>query len=233
MITMSRRDLMFGAGGLALSPARRARAASDRINVGLIGAGLRGSYLAMVFAKNPACRIAAVCDVYQKRVTLAKQAHKCEGFLDYRELLAKGGVDAVVVATPDHSHARIAIDAMRAGKDVYVEKPLCHTVGEARDMVEAVKATDRVVQIGCQTTSSDRWSKARKLIAEGAIGRMVMTHGSFHRNGLENWMNQPVWPVDPAAGPQAKGDNYVDWKMWLGSAPERRWTPDRFFRYRK
>jgi predicted dehydrogenase len=208
--------------------------ANDRINIGVIGVGGRGTYVSRAFATagqeaNP-CQIVAVCDVYQKRVDRNKAAHKCEGYLDWREVIARKDIDAVIVATPDHWHAKIALAAMDSGKDVYLEKPMCHTIEEARDLVNTVKETKRVLQVGSQTTSAQQWWKAKKAIADGAIGEMIMSQGSYHRNTREGEWN---WAIDPKAGPDAKGEDYVDWKMWLGPATKRQWDPDRFFRFRK
>jgi predicted dehydrogenase len=208
--------------------------ANDRINLGVIGMGGRGSYLARVFSKigaqNNSCQIVAVCDVYQKRLNAAKEAHKCDGYLDYREVLNRKDVDAVIIATPDHWHARMALEAMDRGKDVYLEKPMCHTIEEVRQLINTVRETKRVLQVGSQTTSADQWWKAKKLIADGAIGPMIMSQGSYHRNSKEGEWN---WKIDPEAGPDKSGENYIDWKMWLGPAPKRPWNPDRFFRFRK
>ena len=101
--------------------------------------GGRGTYVAQVFAKvgeEDNAQIVAVCDVYQKRVNENKAKHKCDGYLDYREVLARKDIDAVIIATPDHWHAHIALDAMAKGKDVYLEKPMCHTIDEARQLVD-------------------------------------------------------------------------------------------------
>ncbi|HEY2016832.1 MAG TPA: Gfo/Idh/MocA family oxidoreductase, partial [Bryobacteraceae bacterium] len=142
--------------------------------------------------------------------------------------------DAVIIATPDHWHARIALDAMDRGKDVYLEKPMVHTNDEARQLVETVKETKRVLQVGSQTTSADMWWKAKKAIADGMIGQMIMSQGSYHRNSIEGEWN---YPIDEGAGPDGKGDNFIDWNMWLGSqfklAPKRPFDADRFFRFRK
>jgi predicted dehydrogenase len=196
--------------------------------------GARGAYLARRFAEvgeklNP-CQIIAVCDVYEKRKRLHAEKHKCSGYLDYRELLERADIDAVVIATPDHWHARIALEAMDKGKDVYLEKPMCHTIEEAKQLSATVRETKRVLQVGSQTTSADQWHKAKQYIAEGAIGKMLMSQGSYHRNSTAGEWN---WPIDADAGPEGKGDNYIDWKMWLGPAPKRAFSPDRFFRFRK
>jgi predicted dehydrogenase len=214
----------------------RVPGANDRINIGIIGVGLRGSYLAKQFdaigVRSNACRIVAVCDLYQKRVTKVRNLYHCDGYLDYRQVLERPDVDAVVVAPPDHWHAPIALAALAKGKDIYLEKPMCHTIEETRQVVEAVQRTKRVVQIGSQTTSAEWWWKTRELVAAGAIGKLVMSQGSYHRNSKRNWLND-LWTIDPNAGPDRKGDDFVDWNTFLGPAPKRAWTPERFFRYRK
>lgn len=209
--------------------------ANDRINVAVIGTGGRGFYVADKFdkynsVKANSCQIVAACDVYQKRVSHAKERFKCEGTLDYREVIDRKEVDAVIVATPDHWHAPIALAAMDKGKDVYLEKPMCHTIDEIKQLIATVKETGRVVQVGSQTTSGDQWWKARKAIADGMLGQMIMSQGSYHRNSKEGEWN---WPIDKEAGPDKSGDDFIDWKMWLGKATKRPYDADRFFRFRK
>src|SRR5580700_10102695 len=208
--------------------------ANDRITIGVVGVGGRGSSDANSFAsvgeKNNSCQIVAVADTYQKRVNVNKERHKCDGYLDYREILNRKDIDAVVVATPDHWHAHVALEAMDQGKDVYLEKPMCHTIDEARQLVATVKETGRVLQVGSQTTSADQWWKAKKAIADGMIGKMIMSQGSYHRNSVEGEWN---YPIDEKAGPEGKGEDYIDWKMWLGKAPAHPFDADRFFRFRK
>jgi predicted dehydrogenase len=249
-----RRDFLksVGATGLTLTAATSALAAktssktsgrvigaNDRINVGVIGCGGRGSYDADAFnafaqKHNNACQIVAACDVYEKRKKKVADKYKVKGYLDYRELLNQSDVDAVVIATPDHWHGKIAMDAMDKGKDVYLEKPMVHTNEEARQLVATVKETKRILQVGSQTTSADIWAKAKKAIADGMIGQMIESQGSYHRNSTEGEWN---WPIEAGAGPEGKGDDYVDWNMWLGTqyklAPKRPWDADRFFRFRK
>jgi predicted dehydrogenase len=146
METVNRRDFVKGAAGIAagigltskLLPAKQAPAgggrvigANDRINVAAIGVGGRGTWDAQTFAKvgkDANAQIIAVCDVYQKRVNENKKTHSCDAYLDYREVLARKDVDAVIIATPDHWHAPIALAALDAGKDVYLEKPMTHTI---------------------------------------------------------------------------------------------------------
>lgn len=250
----NRRELLKGAAGVGatLGLARRALAskkmdpgrvvgANDRINVAIIGVGDRGSYVVRKFAEvgkgdtNP-CQIVAVCDVWQRRVSenkafFEKMYGKCDGTLDWREVVDRKDVDAVIVATPDHWHAKVALAALDRGKDVYCEKPMCHTLAETKQLMDTVRETKRVLQVGSQTTSGKQWWKAKEVISSGAIGPMVMSQGSYHRNSTIGEWN--YYKIDPAAGPQGKGDDYVDWKTWLGSAPSRPWDPDRYFRFRK
>jgi predicted dehydrogenase len=249
-----RRDFLktVGATGLTLEAAKSALAsksatkatggrvigANDRINIGVIGCGGRGQGVARTFAQvgeaDNSCQIVAVCDVYEKRKRQTAERHKAKGYTDYRELLAQQDIDAVYIATPDHWHAKNAIDAMDHGKDVYLEKPMVHTNEEARQLVATVKETKRVLQVGSQTTSADIWAKAKKAIADGAIGQMLMSQGSYHRNSVEGEWN---YTIEPNASPDGKGDDHIDWDLWLGSqfklAPKRPFDADRFFRFRK
>ncbi len=224
------------ARSLSARPAKsagRILGANDRINIGVIGVGGRGAYVAREFSKaseKENTQILAVCDVYEKRKKRAAEVHKADGYLDYREVVNRNDIDGVLVATPDHWHATIALEAMDRGKDVYLEKPMCHTIDEARKLVDTVKETKRVLQVGSQTTSGDQWSKAQKAIADGMLGQILMSQGSYHRNSVEGEWN---WPIDAGAGPDGKGENYLDWKAWLGPAPKRNWDADRYFRFRK
>ena len=246
--------MALGVVGRAAPAQARILGANDRINVAVIGVGGRGAYLLrwvmetggqieptpLPFGtsrreqKEPdpalATQVVAVSDVYAKRKNAAAAFAKCDSCLDYREILDRPDVDAVIIATPDHWHARMALEAMAKGKDVYLEKPMTHTVEEAKTVAAAVKKTGRVLQVGSQTTSSDQWWKARQAILDGMIGKLLMSQGSYHRNSEKGEWN---WTIEPDAGPQAKGEDFVDWKMWLGDAPARPWDADRFFRFRK
>jgi len=241
---LNRRDFVksaIGAGaamklmGRAPDAFSNVRGANDHINIGMIGVGGRGTDLlgwVMKTGEQPdtPARVVAVCDVYAKRLNKAKETAKCGGVMDYREVLDRKDIDAVIIATPDHWHARIAIEAMDKGKDVYLEKPMTHTVEEAKRVCEKVMSSGRVLQVGSQTTSSDQWWKARKAIQDGMIGKLIMSQGSYHRNSTGGEWN---WKIDATAGPDGKGEDFVDWKMWLGDAPKRKYDADRFFRFRK
>src|SRR5690349_8715116 len=194
----------FARGTNKMNPSR-VLGANDRINIGVIGCGGRGSSDAATFTKygtenNNAWQIVAVSDVYEKRKKAAADKYNAKGFIDYREVLALPDVDAVIIATPDHWHTRIALEAMDQGKDVYLEKPMCHTIDEAKKLVNTARETKRVVQVGSQTTSADQWWKAKKAIADGMIGKMIMSQGSYHRNSIEGEWN---YTIDQAAGPNA------------------------------
>src|SRR5437016_5935382 len=238
-LTLGAASSAFAAKTSSKMSGGRVIGANDRINVGVIGCGGRGAYDASAFDQfgqkhSNACQIVAACDVWEKRKRQVVERYKVKGYLDYRELLNQPDLDAVVIATPDHWHGKMAMDAMDHGKDVYLEKPMVHTNDEARQLVATVKETKRILQVGSQTTSADIWWKAKKAIADGMIGQMIESQGSYHRNGTEGEWN---WPIDPAAGPQGTGDDFIDWNMWLGSqfklAPKRAWDADRFFRFRK
>ena len=236
--SVNRRDFLRHAGitgaALGIGMPSRVFGANDKIRIGTIGVGGRGAHVSRYFSRlgeqSGGCEIAAVCDVWKKRVADNQRLYQCDGYLDYKELLARNDIDAVIIATPDHWHATMAIEAMKSGKDVYLEKPMCHTVDEARRLVETVKETGRVLQVGSQTTSADQWYRARQAIADGMIGDMIMSQGSYHRNSSDGEWN---WPIDDKAGPSGKGDDFIDWKMWLGPAEERPFDPDRYFRFRK
>ncbi|HMG34868.1 MAG TPA: Gfo/Idh/MocA family oxidoreductase [Blastocatellia bacterium] len=238
---LNRRDFVKSAAsaGATLTVLRSVKGkvlgANNQIHIGIIGVGGRGRDLLNWVMKtgeqpNTPAKVLAVSDVYGKRLREAKEKATCEGFLDYREIINRKDIDAVIIATPDHWHSRIAIDAMDHGKDVYLEKPMTHTVEEAKDVYEKVKQSGRVLQVGSQTTSSDQWHKARKAIQDGMIGKLIMSQGSYHRNSTAGEWN---WTIDPNAGPNKTGDDFIDWKMWLGDASRRPFDADRFFRFRK
>jgi len=200
--------LVSGAAATALQGA-------DMPRVGVIGAGGRGRLLTGEF-KEVGATIGAVCDVYKPNLEagLKIASTGAAAFSDYRKLLDDKSVEAVIVATPDHWHARMIIDAVEAGKDVYVEKPMTHEVGEAFDVIAAVRRTKRVVQVGTQRRSSPLFQEARTLARSGRLGdiRLVTSQWLNYQAGLNT---RPL-----------EGD--LDWKTWLGSAPKRDVDPMRF-----
>lgn len=221
-------------GAAARTTYARILGANDRINLAVIGVGGRGRGLLRevvgIQESSGTIQVLGVADVYEKRKKTAQDICKGDAYLDYREILTRPDIDAVIIATPDHWHAKMAIEAMNQGKDVYLEKPMTHTIDEARAVAETVDKTKRVLQVGSQTTSSDQWWKARKAIEDGMIGQLIMSQGSYHRNSVQGEWN---YTIEPDAGPNSKGENFIDWKAWLGPAQERPYDADRFFRFRK
>jgi len=219
------------AAGLA---AGRTLAANDRLQLGFVGVGGRGQWLARAFdaigREKGLCRIVAVCDVWEKRRREVAERYQCQGYTDYREVVNRRDVDAVVVATPDHWHATVALAAMNNGKDVYVEKPMCHTLDEARRMMETGQRTGRILQVGSGGGSSNLNLKVKELVAKGAVGELIMCQGAAQRISIKGEWNWKIWP---GAGPSAEGDNHIDWQRFLGPAPQREWEPDRYFNFRK
>src|SRR3954462_12498609 len=243
--TVSRRTFVktsaLATGGLAYAALTESRAAgaNDRIRIGVIGGGGMGTghVGSLVKKSDPEnIQVVAVSDVYQRRITRAKNICKGDGYMDYRRLLERKDIDAVLIATPDHWHGKISIDAMEAGKHVYCEKPMTHTVEQAIEVRKAVKRYGKVFQVGPNGTASDSYWKARTAIADGRIGKVTWAHGSYNRNARICLFNEHQ-KVDPTAGPDKSGDDFIDWNLWLGHeshlAPKIAWTPEHFFRFRK
>lgn len=205
--------LSSAAGALANTP-------SDTVHLALIGSGGRGRRVMSEFRRDPDVKVHAVCDVYEPNLEagLSAAGPGTVAYRDYRQVLDDPEVDAVLIATPEHWHHRMTLDAMAAGKDVYVEKPLCHSPAEGKELVEAQRRSDRVVQVGMQRRSYNLYLEARDLRRSGALGtvRMVRTF----------WLNSRTEPRrSPFEGP-------IDWKGWLGPAPEVPKDPLVFFNWR-
>jgi predicted dehydrogenase len=242
---ISRRDFIqtstVAAGAIALSASAYANAfgANDRIRFGVIGCGGMGTgHLGSLVKRSDAdnIKVVAVSDVYQRRLTRAKGICQGDGYLDYRKLLERKDIDAVLIATPDHWHGKISTDAMQSGKHVYVEKPMTHTVEQAIQLRNAVKRTGKILQVGPNATANDSYWQAHDAIKAGRIGKVTWAHGSYNRNARTCLFNEHQ-KIDPTAGPTRTGDDYIDWDMWLGHkwglAPKIPWNAEHFFRFRK
>lgn len=210
----------------SLKGAAQAPASKDKVNIGFIGSGIRGKQLIDEFMAVPAARGVAVADLYDGCLERAKEqlGDKISTTKDYRRLLENKDIDAVVIATPDHLHERITLDALSAGKHVYVEKPMTWSIGEGPRMIAAAKASGKVLQVGSQAKTSALTAKAKELIASGVLGKVNMIRMGNHRNNAEGaW----VYPIPPDAS-----EKTIDWARFLGKAKKRPFDAAQFFRWR-
>ena len=210
-----------------LSAAARPVPPSDTVRFASIGTGIRGCELLGATLRVPGIECVAVCDLYDSRHRAAQESVKnlsVPATRDYRSILDRKDVDAVIIAVPDHSHRRIFIDACAAGKDVYCEKPMSHTVEDGFAMVDACQKAGRMVQIGSQRVSSILYIKAKEIYDSGKLGDVFAIEAYWDRNSPSGaW----VYPIPPDASEQT-----IDWEGFLGSAPKRPFDPVRFFRWR-
>lgn len=244
--TLTRREFMKAAGvtaaGLAVgstiakSPVyavqpSRVIGANDRIVIGIIGPGGQGGHHLNVIKGQPAdanVAIGAVCDVWEKRRLAARDAAgltDAKAYKDYRKLIADKDLDAVLIATPEHWHAQIAIDAMENGLHCYVEKPMCRTLDEVKALRAAALKTKRIVQVGSQGCTDTKWHVAAEQIKKGKIGKLVWSQGSYCRNNPSGEWN---YDIDPSAN-----TGNLNWEMWQGKLPKIPWNPEHYFRWRK
>ena len=207
------------------SPAKKI-AANDKIQIALIGCGGMGQGDARSSTATGLTKLIAASDCYDGRLAHMKEVYGSQIFTtrDYEEMLARPDIDAVLIATPDHWHAKISIDAMNAGKDVYCEKPMVQRVDDGRDVVEAQKKTGRIMQVGSQRVSSIVYKKAQELMQAGAIGELNMVEAWWDRNdAIGAWQ----YSIPPDASPEN-----IDWDTFLGRAPKVPFEPVRLFRWR-
>src|SRR5438552_14468137 len=218
--------------GQSQPPAAGVSGANNKIVVGFIGVGAQGfnAHVRQIkaHASENNVALAAVCDVWAKRVKEVKEfiGGDCQGFDHYHKLLERKDIDAVVIATHDPMHARATMDALNAGKHVYVEKPLTRYLGEAFEVQATVKKTGKILQVGSQGCSAAGWHKAAELIQGGKIGPLVWGQGYYCRNNQKGEWNIPL-------DPYAKAET-VDWKHWLGQVKkDGGFNPEHYFRWRK
>lgn len=217
------------ATGLAGSIATgRVFGANDRLRIGIIGAGDRGTQLTREAIASPGIEVAAFADAYSRRLAdAANLAPGAKTFSGYRPMLEDPSIDAVVIATPQHLHADCFIDAMNAGKHVYVERAMAFTLDQAKAMREAyLRAGNRVVQIGHQSCSMGHVADAANYLASGAVGQVTAIRAHMYRNtphGKPQW-TRPLYPDMTS--------ETIDWSAFLGSAPAREFDADRFVNWR-
>ncbi|MCC6263059.1 MAG: Gfo/Idh/MocA family oxidoreductase [Bryobacterales bacterium] len=225
----SRRRFLRNAAsaGLALPAfAQTGLSPNDRVQIATIGIGGMGFGDTRNALKDPGVELVAVCDLYTGRLERAKELFG-DGIAttrDYREILARPDVDAVIIATPDHWHVPIAKEALKAKKDVYLQKPMVHKISEGKGLIEEVQRGKQILQVGSQYVTSSIYKKAREIIQSGQIGQLTMVEAWLDRNTATGaWQ----YTVPPDAGPET-----VDWDRFLGSAPKRPFDATRFFRWR-
>lgn len=227
---MKRRTFLKGAGATAVAtlfPQIQASAGrvafNDKVNMAIVGCGGMGRAHAYSLARNENCNIVALCDVFKRRYDeVADNVKTITGtrpdtYQDFRHVLDRPDIDAVWVVTPDHWHPMITILGCQAGKDVYVEKPVCTTVTEGRAMVKAARRYGRVCQVGTQHRSMDVFKETMRIVREGELGHITTATAWIGTNGLQGIEEKQTPPED------------LDWDMWLGPAPWTEYSPQRQF----
>jgi predicted dehydrogenase len=215
-----RRKFIATLGAAPLFVPARAFGANDRIAYAVLATGGRGRYVSRVFQKMGA-ECVALCDVYEPYLEMAqKDAPQAKTYVDYHELIEKEkSLDAVLIASPDHQHAPMLYAALKAKKDAYLEKPLSKSLEESTAMIEAVRKSRQVVQVGMQRRSAPAIMKAKKLVDDGVLGRVTLVKPQWHWNISAKLDNSPL-------------PGKLDWKRFLGSAPKRDLEPMRFRKWR-
>jgi predicted dehydrogenase len=226
---VSRRHFLSSSSAIALPNAALAASsqANSQIQVGVIGCGARSQELMAGLMANPGARIVACCDAYKGRVTrtIENWGNGVKAHASYKEILERKDVDAVIIATPDHWHRTMCLEAMAQGKDIYCEKPLTFRSSEGVEIARAARDSKRILQVGSQGCSSALQSKAREIVQSGRIGRVTMIRAAYNRNTVAGaW----IYPIPPDAGP-----NTVDWDAFQGPAAKKYpLSLERFFRWR-
>lgn len=225
---LNRRDFIKQAalGGASVSMALSGASgkilgANDRVMVGVIGNGRQGRGDMVDFARQPDVEIAALCDVYEPNLqkALAESGNKAQTYNDFRQVLDRNDLDVIVVGTPDHWHPLVMVEACKAGKDVYVEKPISHTIDEGKLMVEAARKHNRVVQVGTQQRSGKHFQEAVRLIQQGFIGKV---------NFVRTWNYANEYPEGIGNPPDSDPPSTLNWDFWLGPAPKVPFNVNRF-----
>jgi predicted dehydrogenase len=225
-------SVAIGAGAASTWTARSyagIQGANDRIVLGVIGCGgMANAHMSALLAMRDSdnVEIGAVCDIYQKRLDAAAQKTQAKAIRSYHELLSLKSLDYVLIATPEHWHHRMAIDAIDAGKHVYVEKPMTHSIRQAQEVVRKMRGAKIKLQVGVQGMSDESYEVANQYVKKGTLGKVVMAQIDYSRNYVGDF-----WAYDIDA--EAKPGVNLDWKAWLGPAPQRPWDPRRYFQWRR
>src|SRR5213594_2547621 len=230
--TWSRREFLEASAAatgfsLAAHPFRfRPVAPSDTVRFGMVGVGMQGNGLLGTSIQLPGVTCAAAADLYDGRHTLAKEIAGANLFTtrEYRRLLDDKNIDCIVAAVPDHWHRRMVVEAVSAGKDIYIEKPMSHTAADGVAMVDAVKKSGRILQVGSQRVSSQICAKAKEMLVQGMLGDLTLVEGWLGRNDpTGSW----EYPPPPDLSLQT-----LDWDTWQNDVPKRPLDPNIFARWR-
>jgi predicted dehydrogenase len=209
--------------------------ASSKTSIGWIGVGTRGNYLMDMFYEGGSDQygsVTAICDAYKgyqqrsKDKVISKENKTPKIYDDYRELLANNDIETVVIATPEHLHYPMAVAALKAKKNVYLEKPLAHTIEQGAEIVQLAESSGKVVQVGTQNRSNTLYQKAKEMVAQGMIGKVHYVRAFWYRNDVPS---KPIWRY---AIPKDASPETTDWNRFLDEAPKRAWDPRRFYQWR-
>jgi len=222
---LKRRDLLRSAGALTALSYSRVLGANDKIQLGVIGCGERGRYDLAQFQENPSIDVTAVCDIYGEQIDKARQkATHARNFTDHRKLLDIKEIDAVLIATPDHWHAPIAIDALNSGRDVYVEKPLTLKIEEGPPIVKAARVNERICQVGMQQRSGIHYLRAkREYFDTGRLGKITLARTWWHGN---------TYHLRRAPASLQQKPSNLDWARYLGPVKWRDYDPQQYWNFR-
>jgi predicted dehydrogenase len=226
----SRREFLeagAAAAGVSLAPFKfRKVAPSDTVRFGMVGVGMQGNGLLRTSIQLPGVTCAAAADLYDGRHTLAKEIVRPDlpTTREYRRLLDDKTIDCIVAAVPDHWHKRMVVEAVSAGKDIYIEKPMSHTPADGVAMVDAVKKSGRILQVGSQRVSSQICAKAKEMLAQGMLGDLTLVEGWLGRNEPTG-----AWEYPP---PPDLSLQTLDWDTWQNDVPKRALDPNIFARWR-
>ncbi len=220
---MQRRDLLKTSAVWTAASYSRVFGANERIRIAGLGVGGRATYLLGLAAKAENTEVVAVCDVSELRRAAAKEKFAPGGrdYLDYRQVLGRNDIDGVVIGAPDHWHVPMTVDAVKAGKDVYVEKPISHTIEEGVRVEKAVLESKQIVQVGYQQRSWPHFLQAREIVAEGKLGQISLVLTSWYQDYVVNMQTSPRLDASK-----------IDWKRFLGSAPDQPFDALRCLRWR-
>jgi predicted dehydrogenase len=225
-------SIALGASVAASSTAKSYAAipgAGDRLRIGVIGCGgMANAHMSALLAmkEKDNVEIGAVCDIYAKRLDAAAKKTGGKPLSQYHELLGQKDIDYVLIATPEHWHHRMVLDSLDAGKHVYVEKPMTHSIRQSQEVVHRMSTSKLKLQVGVQGMSDESYEVANRHIKDGALGKVVMAQIDYSRNYAGDFW---AYDIDQDAKP---GVN-LDWTAWLGPAPKRPWDPRRYFQWRR